>query len=308
MFSARSSGLDQLLDRQRPSRWEKFRAAPCVFIAQRLYALTRPATPPEPIIKPVTVVCISDTHNSQPKDLPEGDVLIHAGDLTQSGSFKELQQTIDWLRSQPHQHKIVVAGNHDLLLDDSLDHRLLYAHDARKREELDWGHVIYLQDSSTTITCSNGRELQIYGSPKSAKHGNWAFQYPRPDDVWRDSVPSGTDILITHGPPRGHLDLLNLGCTQLLNEVWRVRPSLHVFGHVHEGYGQEWLCYDGIQRAFERIVVARGGLLNLLRVLNEALRWCWTPGQQRHQTLMVNPSMVGGLRDDQKRQAVVVMI
>jgi hypothetical protein len=172
MFSSRPSGFEALLDRPRPSRWQKFWAAPYVFIAQQLYAVTRPNTPLQPIIKPVTIVCISDTHNSQPKKLPKGDVLIHAGDLTQSRSFRELQQTIDWLRSQPHPQKIVVASNHDVLLDDSLDHGLLYKDDTRKREELDWDDIIYLQDSSATITCFNGREPQIYGSPKSAKHGN----------------------------------------------------------------------------------------------------------------------------------------
>ena len=308
MFSSSPSGLERLLDRHRPSRWERVWAAPCVFLAEQLYAITRPPTPPEPIINPATIVCISDTHNSQPKSLPEGDVLIHAGDLTQSGSFEELQATIDWLRSQPHTHKIVVAGNHDILLDDSLDNPVLYAHDPRKREDLEWGDVVYLQDSSVTVACLNGRELQIYGSPRSAKHGNWAFQYPRSHDIWRGTVPSCTDILVTHGPPRAHLDLLNLGCIHLLEEVWRVGPSLHVYGHVHEGYGQEWLCYDELQRAFERIVVARGGLLNLVRIMIKALRWCWTPAQPGNKTLMVNPSMVGGLRDDKKRQPIVVKI
>jgi 3',5'-cyclic AMP phosphodiesterase CpdA len=62
------------------------------------------------------VVCVSDTHNSQAA-LPDGDVLIHAGYLTQSGSMKELKATVDWLRAQPHPNKIVVAGNHDLCLD-----------------------------------------------------------------------------------------------------------------------------------------------------------------------------------------------
>ncbi|KAI5465246.1 Metallo-dependent phosphatase-like protein [Mariannaea sp. PMI_226] len=308
MFYSRPSGLEALLDRPRPSRWQKFWAAPYVFIAQQLYAFTRPATPSQTIVKPVKIVCISDTHNSQPTKIPKGDVLIHAGDLTQSGSFKELQQTIDWLRSQPHPHKIVVAGNHDMLLDDSLDHRLLYEHDTRKREELDWGDIIYLQDSSTTVTCFNGRQLQIYGSPKSAKNGNWAFQYPRSNEVWKGAVPGGTDVLITHGPPRAHLDLLNLGCTQLLDELWRVRPSLHVYGHVHDGYGQEWLYYDGLQRAFERIVIARGGLLNLLKIMTEALQWCWTPMKPGSKTLLVNPSVVGGFKDDQKRRPIVVMI
>jgi predicted phosphodiesterase len=277
-----------------------------VFIAQHLYAFTRPAISLKPIINPVTVVCISDTHNNQP-GLPEGDLLIHAGDLTQSGSFKELQQTLDWLRSQPHQHKIVVAGNHDVLLDDSLDHRLLYQHDTRKREELEWGDIIYLQDSAVTVTCSNGRQLQVYGSPKSPKNGNWAFQYPRSEDVWTGVVPEKADILITHGPPRAHLDLLNLGCTHLLDEVWRVRPSLHVFGHVHEGHGQERLYFDQLQRAFERTVIARGGLLSLLGAIKAAFTWCWTPSSAP-KTLLVNPAMVGGLQDKLKRHPTVVTI
>jgi hypothetical protein len=35
------------------------------------------------------IVCISDTHNSTVK-LPKGDVLIHAGDLTNQGSYSEV--------------------------------------------------------------------------------------------------------------------------------------------------------------------------------------------------------------------------
>lgn len=306
MFSQRQSGLEVLLERPRPSLWQKFWASPSVFLAQRLYAITRPLAPPQPIINPVTVVCVSDTHNTH-CELPEGDLLIHAGDLIQSGSFQELQRTIDWLRSQPHQYKIVVAGNHDLLLDVKLDRHFSQRHDAPRHEELDWGDIIYLQDSAVTLTCSNGRQLRLYGSPKSVQHGNWAFQYPRSKNVWNGAVPHETDILITHGPPRAHLDLLNLGCNHLLDELWRVRPSLHVFGHVHEGYGQEWLYYDEVQRAFERVVIARRGLLNLLRVVKDALVWCWTP-MKAPKTLLVNPSMVGGLRDDQRRRPVVVTI
>jgi predicted phosphodiesterase len=271
-----------------------------------LYTATRPLPPPKPIINPVTVVCVSDTHNAQ-FELPGGDLLIHAGDLAQSGSFQELQLAINWLRSQPHRHKIVIAGNHDLLLDATLDSGPPRGRDVppRRREELDWGDIIHLQDSAVTLTCSNGRQLRLYGSPKSAKHGNWAFQSPRSQNVWKDVVPDDTDILITHGPPRAHLDL-NLGCHHLLQELWRVRPSLHVFGHVHEGHGHEWLYYDGLQSAFEG-VVTRGGLLNMLRVMKEALLWCWTPMKQP-KTLLVNPSMVGGLRDNQRRRPIVAII
>jgi predicted phosphodiesterase len=277
-----------------------------MFVAQKIYTTTRRPNVPEPIIKPVTVICISDTHNSQ-TDIPDGDILIHAGDLTQSGSFDELQQTIDWLRRQPHQHKIAIAGNHDLLLDDSLEHLPSHTHDTRTCHELEWGGITYLQDSSVTLVFRNGRRLLVYGSPKSPQYGNWPFQYPRSQDVWTGAVPNGTDILVTHGPPRAHLDLLKLGCPHLLSEVWRVRPALHIFGHVHEGYGQEWLYYDGVQAAFERMAVAGGGLWRLAEVLKEALLWCWRP-MRTPSTLLVNPAMTGGFGDEKKRRPVVVTI
>ncbi|KAG9191862.1 hypothetical protein G6011_10596 [Alternaria panax] len=71
----------------------------------------------------VKLVCISDTHNEQPHDIPLGDILIHAGDMTVNGSFKEIQDQLDWLSALPHQHKTVIAGNHDLLLDQSFFRR-----------------------------------------------------------------------------------------------------------------------------------------------------------------------------------------
>ena len=69
-------------------------------------------------VTPMSVVCISDTHNSRPS-LPDGDVILHAGDLSQYGTFNEVQDQLDWLNTQPHQHKIVIAGNHDLILDEA---------------------------------------------------------------------------------------------------------------------------------------------------------------------------------------------
>jgi 3',5'-cyclic AMP phosphodiesterase CpdA len=65
---------------------------------------------------PVTVVCVSDAHNTKPL-LPPGDLLIHAGDLTCIGTFDELQTQIDWLNAQPHKY---IAGNKDLLLDPAI--------------------------------------------------------------------------------------------------------------------------------------------------------------------------------------------
>ena len=139
----------------------------------------------QPVVDPVSVVCIADTHNSQ-SVLPRGDVLVHAGDLTQSGSLKELQSTLAWLSAQPRSVKVVIAGNHDLLLDASRDDKDDGSGQtaAARREMLDWGDIISLENAETAAVCVNGRHLRIYGSPFSPCHGNWTFQYPRSKDVW----------------------------------------------------------------------------------------------------------------------------
>ena len=219
------SSLHSLLHRQRLGRWQNFPAQPCVFLAHMLYSWHKPI-PATPLTTPMAIVCISDTHNTQPT-VPEGDILIHAGDLTQSGSLKELQAALTWLHTLPHPTKIVIAGNHELLLDSACDNSSGLA--ASERTQLNWGDIIYLENSEITITHPTGRQLRVYGSPYSPRHGNWAFQYPRPQDVWASSVPDGIDILITHGPPLAHLDLLKFGCPYLLQTLWRVRPRLHVF-------------------------------------------------------------------------------
>ncbi|KAK8037764.1 Metallo-dependent phosphatase [Apiospora marii] len=354
------SELASLLHRPRPSAWELFHRRPCVFLAEALYSRHRRlrplATPPSPSSpaaiaqplrldgegdeeeeeeeSPVSVVCISDTHNANARcgPLPTGDLLVHAGDLTQSGTLAELQAAVAWLRAQPHRHKIVVAGNHDLLLDPACD----YDHPApklacddfdgkvlrrRQRDEerarIDWGDVQYLCDSSvwTTVNGRNGpRRLKVYGSPRSPRNGNWAFQYPRGDggqEVWDHQVPDDVDILVTHGPPKAHLDLQGLGCEHLLREVWRVRSKLrlHVFGHVHEGHGQEWVPFDELQRAYEQTVAAGGGVWNLCKVAwasAVSLFRAELVGEARCQ--MVNAAMVGGLRDEVRRQPITVYI
>lgn len=233
----RSEGLDALLERPRPSYLQLFVKEPCVFLASQLYRWRR-AVCFEPI-KSVSVVCLSDTHNTQPSDVPDGDILIHAGDITQAGTLKEIQTSLDWLNSLPHSKKVLIAGNHDILLDHNGP-----LSDPAARATINWGNIIYLNSNSTIVTCENGRELQIYGCPLTPRHGNWAFQYPRDQDVWRSKIPADTDILITHGPPKGHLDAGHLGCKHLLEEIWRKKPKLHVFGHVHDGYGKEWIQFD----------------------------------------------------------------
>ena len=149
--------------------------------------------------------------------------------------------------------------------------------------------------------------MNVYGNPYSPRHGNWAFQYPRNKDIWIDSTPEGIDILITHSLPSAHLHLLKFDCVHLLKLLWRVQPRLHVFGHIHEGEGTERISFDRLQFAYERTVAAGGGMINLMRMVWEfAIAW-FSPITEA-KCLLVNPSIVGGLRDNERREPVKVII
>jgi Icc-related predicted phosphoesterase len=90
--------------------------------------------------------------------------------------------------------------------------------------------------------------IRIYGSPWQPFFCNWAFNLRTSKELkekW-DLIPEGIDILVTHGPPYGYGDKLaengsspgeNVGCKELLKAVERVKPKIHAFGHVHEGFG-----------------------------------------------------------------------
>lgn len=285
--------LRRLIHLAHPSIWGQFVYSPTVYLARVLYSLRR-KLPHNSVSNPVSVVCISDTHNTQPQ-VPYGDILIHAGDLTQAGTFAELQETLDWLNSLPHEHKVIVAGNHDKILDDCfLNLKLGIGEDELPRSLLNWGDVIYLENESTEVTCANGRSINIYGSPQSPQHGSPAFQYPRSTDVWSNTVPANIDILITHSPPRAHLDLISFGCVYLLHELWRVKPKLHVFGHVHEAHGLQWIQFDTLQKSYESIVMNNGGIGLLYRMIEELIQtWFGSPKDSR--CALVNASSVGGL-------------
>ena len=305
----------------RPSKWQQFRRDPANFLALRLYPSTRSThskrkTSPSP---PISVVCISDTHNTQP-NVPDGDILLHAGDLTNRGSFEELQAQLDWLKSLPHRHKVVIAGNHDLLLDPgfvaSFPDRI-YEGDGTSRSDLDWGDITYLNNSATRLELTRGRSLVIYGSPLTEQCGTWAFQYPPIRSVWADSVPLDTDILLTHGPPKGHLDEEGKGCAQLTREIWRVRPSLVVFGHIHDGHGQQDIVYDAVDAAYDGVMTGDKGLVAifllafrlLLRLLLDNFlvsRWYRSFSPSRYTTL-VNAAAVTRKSGQQQQQPAIVV-
>ena len=73
----------------------------------------------------LTIVCISDTHTNHHKMLiPNGDIQLHAGDFTLRGFPDEVENFNNWLKTLPHKHKIVIAGNHELTFDLSEESKL----------------------------------------------------------------------------------------------------------------------------------------------------------------------------------------
>lgn len=180
--------------------------------------------------KTLRIVAISDTHNQHERlDIPEGDILIHAGDMSVKGSLEELAAFDAFAATLPHPVKIVIAGNHDTCLERNPE-------EARAQLE----HVVYLQDESYFV-----EGLHLYGTPWQPCYNDWAFNLPRGAalrEKW-ELIPEGVDILITHGPPYGIRDTSTksekLGCRELLEVVKLRKPSFHIFGHVHEGAGEE---------------------------------------------------------------------
>ncbi|KFO26425.1 Metallophosphoesterase MPPED2 [Fukomys damarensis] len=198
-------------------------------------------------------VCISDTHSrTDAIQMPYGDILLHTGDFTELGLPSEVKKFNDWLGNLPYEYKIVIAGNHELTFDKEFmadlvkqDYYRFPSVSKLKPEDFDnvqslLTNSIYLQDSEVTV-----KGFRIYGAPWTPWFNGWGFNLPRGQsllDKW-NLVPEGVDILMTHGPPLGFRDwvpkeLQRVGCVELLNTVQRrVRPKLHVFGGIHEGYG-----------------------------------------------------------------------
>ncbi|MGA1841591.1 MAG: metallophosphatase domain-containing protein [bacterium] len=174
------------------------------------------------------IVIISDTHGFHEKiHIPSGDILICAGDICNQCTIEEIIQFDRFLAQLPHRHKIVIAGNHDFPFQNFPD-----------IAKTSLQNCIYLQDSGVEI---NG--IKIYGSPWQPWFFDWAFNLERGDEIrqkW-DLIPHDTDILITHCPPFGILDIVhgqNQGCEELFKAIYRIRPKCYIFGHIHEGYGQ----------------------------------------------------------------------
>lgn len=258
-----------------------------------------------------TRICmISDTHTSTPHPpqrtdnayrypLPKSNILLHAGDLTKVGYRVEHEAMISMLADADAELKLVIAGNHDITLDEEYFTTFGYTRHQRpeqlgeesillsddnlqttlrtsttKKANPDslkayvrsikslWtsesarkAGIIYLEEGIHSFTLSTGVKFTLYASPYQPEFYNWAFAYPRDQDRYnpapathpqpQNPIPDypAIDIMLTHGPPAGVLDQvppdLNVGCENLLRAARRAKPRLHLFGHIHEGWGAQ---------------------------------------------------------------------
>jgi Icc-related predicted phosphoesterase len=190
------------------------------------------------------LLLLADTHGCHLRlyNLPKADVIIHAGDFTSHGTMKNCIDFLNWFNALDYEHKICVAGNHDIYMDT---HYLNGGGSPSGIDAIMPPHVKYLNDSGCVI---NG--LNFWGSPYTPYFFGWAFNAERGNEIqehW-DKIPPNTDVLITHGPAHVHGDhcpnfadpkgpYVRVGCYNLKQTIEHVKPNLHVFGHVHAGYG-----------------------------------------------------------------------
>lgn len=186
----------------------------------------------------IKVVCVSDSHTQLPHSLPNGDILIHAGDWSNNGSVPDLMKFCNFIKSNSIRYRsiVVIAGNHDWCAQNTPQ---------LVQDAIGKAGATYLNDSGAVID-----GLKIWGSPVTPWFYDWAFNKHRGEQIQQhwDLIPEDTQVLITHGPPYGIGDELSqrgsspgthVGCANLMSTIdSRLKNlKLHVFGHIHEGHG-----------------------------------------------------------------------
>lgn len=195
------------------------------------------------------IVCISDTHLQHDFSVPEGDLLIHAGDLTFQGDMPEIARAANWLKAirvgGGFKEAVVIPGNHDWAAEkDPTIMRLL----------MEEAGCIYLDHKPAEVL-----GLRFFGSGYTPRFFDWALNVdrgPKLAALWAQ-IPDDTQVLVTHGPPMGRLDevkrpdgdpdsmaysltpavrhiMTHVGCADLRNRITQLtKLKLHVFGHIH---------------------------------------------------------------------------
>lgn len=197
------------------------------------------------------VVAISDTHGLHDiVKVPYGDLLICAGDVTNKGTALELASFVKWFVAQPHQYKIMIAGNHDCGLaptqfpweadvsenDRDIIRSFLAGH---------YPNTHYLHNSAVNI-----RGYNFFGIPftkhEVLEHDFWVNCNKDQCCTHINQIPPGIDVLITHGPPKGILDVepafkQRVGCPHIKRHVYYSDSIIvHIFGHIHGANGEEF--------------------------------------------------------------------
>ncbi len=179
---------------------------------------------------------ISDTHNEHlGLQVPQADMDIHCGDESTQKKTElnepESRRFFDWYANLDIATKVFVPGNHSTAIAQG------------KVTPVDYPDVHFLLHESITLS-----GLRLFGSPYTPVFHDWAYMQKRSrmDQAWQ-KVPADTDILITHGPPKGVLDLTHdmnstglaqVGCAALRRHVEnRITPAIHAFGHLHDEKG-----------------------------------------------------------------------
>jgi Icc-related predicted phosphoesterase len=192
------------------------------------------------------ITVISDTHTKHHQltnDLIGGDLIIHAGDISSMGYFEEIKDFCNWYESlNQYDNSVFIAGNHDWGFQDNK------VQISSLVDSYEW--ITYLEDSKLTFVNKEATEMcSIWGTPWQPEFHNWAFNLPRNgwelQEKWM-RIPSDIDILVTHGPPFGILDVssygnVNAGCELLLEAVKVKKPKIHIFGHIHSGFGYQYV-------------------------------------------------------------------
>lgn len=188
-----------------------------------------------------TIWHISDTHCLHDYlTIPKADIVIHSGDFANSRiraiNTNEVLNFINWFKSLDIKHKILVSGNHDV----SIENRMI------RPDFIKENGIAYLENEETVID-----GIKIWGSPITPSFGkDWAWNVARHKTckVW-EQIPEDVDIIVTHGPPKGVLDLNRemsmCGCSYLTKVVSKIKPKLHLFGHVHDN---ESVLNSGIRK------------------------------------------------------------
>jgi Icc-related predicted phosphoesterase len=227
------------------------------------------------MISQIQFLITSDTHGAWPYTIdspaPPVDVLLHCGDLTQVGGLASFKRAMSHIASVDAELKLIIAGNHDLELDEK------WVRDGMEDEDELQDHfdcisfmkshqgngIHYLDEGTHEFVLKDGRKFSVYASPYTPEFNGYAFAYAKGEDRFNEGgnpIPDHVDVVMTHGPPlfsgQPHYTLdvnkdeFHCGCEKLALAVQRTRPRLHCFGHIHEGRGAMrlgWNSGEGLE-------------------------------------------------------------